>query len=209
MRRPVALDGAVLGDPRPQCSKVEPSLVVDAAGEIRDGDDRRPFVAQLLRGNAADVAEPLHDAAEACELPAELRAGALDHHHDTRAGRLTPEDRAADRDRLPRDDLGHGVALLHGVRVHDPGHRLLVRRHVRRRHVLLRSDDQHELGGEPPRQALDLARRHAPRLAPGAALRAAVGETEERALPSHPHGERGALAERDVRVVADAALRRA
>ena len=42
-----------------------------------------------------------------------------------------------------------------------------------------------------------------------AALRAAVRQAQERALPRHPHGERGALAERHRRVVADAALRRA
>ena len=47
------------------------------------------------------------------------------------------------------------------------------------------------------------------RLAAHAALRAAVGKAQERALPRHPHRERGALAERHLRVVADAALRRA
>ena len=51
--------------------------------------------------------------------------------------------------------------------------------------------------------------RERARLAADAALRAAVRQPQERALPRHPHRERGALAERDVRVVADAALRRA
>ncbi len=46
-------------------------------------------------------------------------------------------------------------------------------------------------------------------VAADAALRAAVRQAQERALPRHPHGERGALAERDLGVVADAALRRA
>ena len=41
------------------------------------------------------------------------------------------------------------------------------------------------------------------------ALRAAVRQPQQRALPRHPGGERGALAERDLGVVADAALRRA
>ena len=51
--------------------------------------------------------------------------------------------------------------------------------------------------------------RHLARVAANAALRAAVREPQERALPGHPHRERRALAERDVRVVADPALRRA
>ena len=47
------------------------------------------------------------------------------------------------------------------------------------------------------------------RRAAHAALRAAVGQAEQRALPGHPHRERRALAERDVGAVAKAALRRA
>ena len=45
-------------------------------------------------------------------------------------------------------------------------------------------------------------------IAADAALRAAVGKAQERALPGHPDRERGALAERHLRVVADPALRR-
>ena len=66
-----------------------------------------------------------------------------------------------------------------------------------------------ELGGEAARQPLELAQRQLARVAADAALRAAVGQAQERALPGHPHRERRALAERHLRVVADAALRRA
>ena len=123
-------------------------------------------------------------------------------------GRFVAEDRAADRDRLPGHDLGDRVAGLHRVRVHHPGHRLLVRRHVRRRDVLLGPDHRQELGGEAAGQPLELGLRERARVAAHAALRAAVGQAEERALPRHPHRERRALAERDLEVVADPALRR-
>ena len=140
--------------------------------------------------------------------PSRSQARAVDHH-DAGAGRLVAEDRAADRDRLAGHDLRHRVADLHRVGVHHPGHRLLVRRHVGGRDVLLRADHRQELGGEAAGQPLELARRHLPRVAADAALGAAVGQAQERALPGHPDRERGALAERDLRVVADAALRRA
>ena len=65
-----------------------------------------------------------------------------------------------------------------------------------------------QLGGEAARDALDLGVRQRARVAADAALRAAVGQPQERALPRHPDGEGGALAERDLRVVADPALRR-
>ena len=88
--------------------------------------------------------------------PSRSQARAIDHH-DAGAGRLVPEDRAADRDRLAGHDLRHRVAALHRVRVHHPGHRLLVRRHVRRGDVLLRPDERQQLRREPPRQPLELA----------------------------------------------------
>ena len=143
------------------------------------------------------------------EPPAEPLAGARDHHHDARARRLVAEHGAADRDRLAGHDLGHRVAALHRVGVHHPGHRLLVRRHVRRGDVLLRPDERQELGREPPGEALELDVRHLARVAADAALRAAVRQAQQRALPRHPDRERRALAERDLRVVANAALRRA
>jgi len=134
---------------------------------------------------------------------------AADDHDDACAGRLVPEDRPADRDRLSGHDLGHCVAALHRVRVHHPRHRLLVRRHVWRRDVLLWPDDREQLGGEPARQALELSERECARIAANAALRPAVRQAEEGALPGHPHRERGALSEGHLRVVADSALRRA
>ena len=109
---------------------------------------------------------------------------------------------------LPVTISGHRVADLHRVRVHHPRHRLLVRGHVGRRDVLLRADHRQQLGGEAAREALELALRHLARVAAHAALRAAVRQAQQRALPGHPHRERGALAEGHLRVVADAALRR-
>ena len=187
---------------------VEAGRVVDAAGHVRDGDDGGAAVGELVRGDPADVAEALDDAALLGEVPAEPLAGAGDHHHDAGAGRLVAEDGAADRDRLAGDDLRHGMADLHRVRVHHPRHRLLVRRHVGGGDVLLRADHRQQLRREAARQALDLALRHLARVAADAALRAAVRQAQERALPRHPDRERGALAERHLRVVADPALGR-
>ena len=64
-----------------------------------------------------------------------------DHVNDAAAGRFAPAERAADRHRLARDDLRHGMALVLGIGVHDPRHHLLVGSHIRRRHVDFRSDE--------------------------------------------------------------------
>ena len=66
-----------------------------------------------------------------------------------------------------------------------------------------------QLGGEAARDARQLVLRELARVAAHAALRAAVRQPQQRALPGHPHRERRALAEVDGVVVADAALRRA
>ena len=211
MRRPrlPAFERAVLDRVGAHRRDVEAGRVVDSAGDVRYRDDGRAAVDELLRGDPADVPEPLDDAPLLGELPAQALARARYDHHDTGSRRLVAEDGASDRDRLARDDLRHRVAALHRVRVHHPRHRLLVRRHVRRRNVLLRADERQQLGREAPREALELDARQLPRVAPNAALRATVRQSQQRALPGHPHSQRGALAERDLRVVADAALRRA
>ena len=106
-----------------------------------------------------------------------------------------PEDGAADRDRLPGHDLRHRVAALHRVRVHHPGHRLLVRGHVRRGDVLLGPDDREQLGGEAAREPLDLAGRERARVAahPPSHLRreGAGGRTSTSSTLRAPHTHRG------------------
>jgi hypothetical protein len=182
---------------------------VHAARDVRDPDDGGALLGQLGGRDAADVAEALDDAAQVGEAEAESLAGALDDHHDAGAGRLAAEEGPSDRHRLARDDLRHRIPLLDRVGVHHPGHRLLVRRHVRRRDVLLGPDERGQVGREPARDTPDLASRKLARVAADAALRTPVGKPEQRALPGHPHRERGALAEIHLGVVADAALRRA
>ena len=196
-----------LGRPAHELRHVEPVLDVEAARVVADTDDGRAARGQLGRRHAAHLAEALDDAALLREIPAQPLAGPVEHHHDPAPG-LVAEERAAERDRLAGHDLRHGVAHLHRVRVHHPGHRLLVRGHVRSRDVLLGADHRQQLGGVAPRQPLDLAHRHVTRAAADTAFGAAVRKTQQRALPRHPHRQRRALAERDVRVVADPALRR-
>ena len=174
-------DAVVLVAPLVERLQVEPSLVVDAAGDVGDADHARPAEGELVGRDRADLPVALDDAARALERPAEPAHGLLHDHDDPDPGRLGPEDAAAHGERLAGDDLRHGVADLHRVGVHHPGHRLLVGRHVGSGDVALWADDRQELGGEPPRQALELSAREVPRVAAHSALRAAVREAEKRA----------------------------
>ena len=208
MRDPVGpgLERPVLQREGAHRRDVESGGVVEASRDVGDRDHGRAAVDELLGGDPTDIAESLHDAPLLRELPAEPFARARHDHHDPRAGRLVAEHAAADRDRLARDDLRHRVAALHRVGVHHPGHRLLVRRHVRRGDVFLRPDEREQLRRESPGEALQLGTAQRPRIAAHAAFRAAVRQPEQRALPRHPDRERRALAEGDPGVVAHAAL---
>src|SRR5437773_24942 len=101
---------------------------------------------------------------------------------------FVPGERPSDREGLARDDTGDREALGHRDRVHDPGHRLAVRVHVGRGDVLLRADDDRDLGRVPAGHMLELVLRHFLRVADYSALRAAVGNAHDRALPRHPAG---------------------
>ena len=77
------------------------------------------------------------------ELPAEplrrrARSPSRRRRRSPRGGRREPPSAIG----LPVTISGHRVPALHRVRVHHPGHRLLVRRHVRRGDVLLRADER-------------------------------------------------------------------
>jgi hypothetical protein len=97
---------------------------------------------------------------------------------------------------------------MHRVRVHDPGHRLCVRVHVRCRYVAIRTDEKLDLGRIAARQRLELLRAHRLRIAHDATLGAAIGDADHRALPRHPHRKRLDLTEGDGRVVANTAFPR-
>ena len=165
-----------LGGPARDRAKVESVLGVDAARVVCDSGHDRAALDQLGRGHAADLAEALHDAALPGELPPQPLAGALDDHDDPRSRRFVSEDRTADRDRLAGHDLGRRVPDLHRVGVHHPGHRLLVRGHVRRRDVLLRPDRRAQLLRVAPGQPLELTHGELAGIAANAALGASVGQ---------------------------------
>ena len=136
-----------------------------------------------------------------------LRRFARDDHHAA-AGGFAAAERAAHLDRLAGDDGGRGVADVHRIGVGEPRHDLFVGVDVGRRHVLVRTDRVDDLRGVAARQRFELAHRHLGRIADHAALAAAERQLRHGALPRHPRRQRRHLVERDVRVIADAALRR-
>ena len=109
---------------------------------------------------------------------------------------------------LPVTISGTGMADLLRVGVHEPRHLALAGGDVGRRDVAVGPDDREDLRGVAARHALELAVGQPVRVAANAALRAAERQAHQGALERHPHRERGALAQRHARAVAEAALHR-
>ena len=152
-----ALDRAVLLLPGDDPVDVEAAGVVDAAGRVGDGDDRGALVADQPGGDRAGVAEALdRDAASSARSMPEVAGGLHDAEHRAAGGRLVAALGAAEADRLAGDDARDRVADVHRVGVHHPGHDLGVGVDVRRRDVLLGTDEDLDLGGEAAGQALQL-----------------------------------------------------
>ena len=188
---------------------VEAVRVVDAAGRVGDGDDRRALLADQPGRDRAGVAEALDRDARLRQVHPEV-ARRLDDGVDAATGRrLVAALGAAEADRLAGDDARDGVARVHRIGVHHPGHDLGVGVDVRGRDVLLGADQDLDLGEEAAGQALELLLAELLGIDDDAALAAAVRDADDRALPGHPHREGLDLVERDVLVVADAALGRA
>src|SRR6266851_7014948 len=126
-------------DPVDRLRHVESLLVIKAAADVRESYD---FVARFVhqvRGQGAHVAKALDNDSASFFLDAEFREGLIAANHHAAPGGFAPSARAAQLDGLAGHHGRGGLAEVHGVRVHDPGHGLLVCADVGGRDVLLRA----------------------------------------------------------------------
>ena len=135
-----------------------------------------------------------------------LLAGFVADDHHAAAGGFAASARTANVDGLSGHARRYRLAHVHGVGVHHPRHDLFVGIDVGGGNVFFRADEFDQLRGVAPGHALDFAHRHFVGIADHAALGAAEGDVDDRALPGHPAGQRAHFVERDVGSVADAAL---
>ena len=156
-----------------------------------------------------DIAEALDHRGGGGEGDAELVERAAGEEGDAVAGGLGAAGGTLEDERLAGDDARHQPAGVGRVGVHHPRHGLLVGPHVGRHHIDVRADEGDHFHRVAAGHPFQLAGAHRPRVAGDAALAAAIREVHQRALPVHPHRQRGDLAEIDARVVAQAAFHRA
>ena len=157
-------------------------------------DQAGAALGQCLGRIAADIAEALDDHRGAGNRQLQPLQRPPDEMRDAEAGRLAPAFDAAHADRLAGDDLGHRLALVHGVGVHEPRHDLFVGAEIRRHDVRLRPDEGDHLLHVAARDGLQFARRERAAVDGDAALGAAIGQADQGAFPAHPDRQRRHLA---------------
>src|SRR5207302_2159132 len=101
---------------------------------------------------ASDLAEALDGDRGRLVIEVEVLEGFEGQVGRTPAGRVSAALGAADVDRLAGDRRGDRVARVHGDRVHDPGHYLGSGAHVGGGDVLLRADDDRDVGRKAARE---------------------------------------------------------
>src|SRR5215212_8865383 len=111
---------------------------------------------QQARTDTADVTRALNHHARLGRRHPESLDGFVDHKQYSASGSFATAGRATQIYRLARVHRRNGVARVHGVSVHNPGHGLLVGVHVRSRHVLFWSNEVEQLGGITARHAFQL-----------------------------------------------------
>ena len=188
--------------------RIEPLRVRDRPARIGQPDNDGAELVHELRREAARVAEPLDHDSCALEVHAQVLRRLDDRVDGAACRRLVAALASSDGERFPGHDGERRIAVMHRVRVHDPGHRLSVGVDVGSRDVAIGTDQQLDLGGVAARERLQLLRAHALRIADDAAFRPAVGDADDGALPRHPHRQRLDLVQGHRRVVADATLAR-
>ncbi len=197
---------AVLRLPGTDGLDVQALRPVDAALRIGDGHDPGAYVREQGGRRGTGVAEALDGHRGALDVQAKVARRLGDGDHTATAGGLGAAFRTTQADGLAGDHARHGVADMHGVGVHDPGHRLGVGVDIRRGDVLLGPDEHADLGRVAPRQPLQLTQRELLGVDPHAALATTIGDAHHGALPGHPHGQGADLVEGHVLVIAQAAL---
>src|SRR5205807_334674 len=109
----------------------ESPRIVNASTNIGDTYDFKSGLVNQQGRNAADVTASLNYDTRISWLHLESLCRFSYDNQQSPSGRFAPPPRSTEIDRFTRHDCIDGVTSVHGIRVHDPRHRLLISIHVR------------------------------------------------------------------------------
>ena len=128
--------------------------------------------------------------------------------HQAASGSFNAPVRPAQFERLAGHNRRDGMAHMHGIGIHDPGHDLLVGVDVGTGNIFFRPQQLHQFRRVPSGEALQFTLGHLVRIANHSPGRAAERDIHHRAFPRHPTGQRASFVKSDVGGITNAALGR-
>src|SRR5271166_6161447 len=178
---------------------VKTFFVVQATANVGEPDDLIAGFLHQCGGERADIAESLNNDPGGFFFHPQLGQRLVHANHHAAAGGFAAATRTAQFDGLAGDDRGGGLARVHRVGVHHPGHGLLVGADIRRWNIALGAQPIRKFGGVAPGEALEFTAGHFARVANDATFGAAKRDVYHRAFPGHPGGERAYFINADIR----------
>ncbi len=155
-------------------------------GMILNRHDTGASACKQTRGFAADVTKTLNRNASAFNGDIRPTRGFQPADENAAPRRFFTTQRTAKMDRLTGDDASDRRAMIHGIRIHHPGHHFTVGADIRRRNIFLRPDDNADLAGIAAGQTLQFTFRQRERIDADAAFGAAVRQIQRGTFDGHP-----------------------
>src|SRR6266700_1449566 len=178
----------------------EPAIVFGNADDFVSG------IVHEFGGIGTHVAEALNDDACGLALHAELLERFFTDNHDAATSRFSAAARASNIDGFSSHNGSHGLAHVHGVGVHHPGHSLLVGSHIGRWNIFFRAQKFNQFSGITAGQFLKFGESKFFGVYDDAALGSAEGNVNHGAFPGHPASQGADFIQRNVGRVTHAAF---
>ena len=153
------------------------------------------FVSQAAGGDRSDIAKALHDSGAFGRLDIEMIQGTLDEEDHAAPGRFAASGHPADGHRFSGDNFRNGMARMHRIGIHEPGHDLRVGPHVRPHDVGARADKRDHFLHVAAGKLFHFTAGKLVRVDRHPTLGSAIRKSDQRAFPTHPNGERGRFPE--------------
>ncbi len=192
-----------------QLFHVQAAFLINPACHIADRHDPAAFQIQFSGCGSADITHSLYgNGSFGYRNPLPLQ-DFLCHQHDAASGGILSAQGTSDFNRLAGNDSGNGISLEHAVSIHNPAHDLRIGVDVRRRNILLRTDQGKNHSGIPSRKPFELPMGKLPGVDLHPAFCSSVRDIDHCTFKGHPRRKRFHFIHVHIFVIADPAFARA
>src|SRR5215469_598998 len=168
---------------------VDAFRIIDATMDVAQANDCTVQFVQEACRDTADVTKSLDDDRRFVWSHAQGKHSFTRNHLDATRSCFKPAFAATNGQRFPSDHSWYGIALVHGIGIHDPGHDLGIRVHIWSGNITIGANQDRNLGSIAACKTFEFGARELVWIADDTAFSASEGNIDDGALPGHPHGQ--------------------